>query len=55
MNALESIRPHGMNHAAYRCRDAAQTCWFYEDVLGLRLATALVLEEVPSIGTSRSS
>ncbi|MFT5032482.1 MAG: catechol 2,3-dioxygenase-like lactoylglutathione lyase family enzyme [Bermanella sp.] len=29
-----------IHHAAYRCRDAEQTRWFYEDVLGLRLAAA---------------
>jgi catechol 2,3-dioxygenase-like lactoylglutathione lyase family enzyme len=46
----ELIRPHGINHAAYRCRDAEQTRWFYEDVLGLPLVVALVLEEVPGLG-----
>lgn len=40
-------RPSGINHVAYRCRDAEQTRWFYEDVLGLPLATAPVFEEVP--------
>ncbi|HCS28104.1 MAG TPA: glyoxalase [Spongiibacteraceae bacterium] len=29
-----------IHHAAYRCRDAEQTRWFYEDVMGLRLAAA---------------
>lgn len=29
-----------IHHAAYRCRDAEQTRWFYEDILGLRLAAA---------------
>lgn len=32
-------------HTAYRCRDAEQTRWFYEDVLGLKLAAALAFEE----------
>lgn len=40
----------GFNHVAYRCRDAEQTRWFYEDVLGLPLAMALVQEEVPGLG-----
>ncbi len=40
-------RLHNANHVAYRCRDAQQTQWFYEEVLGLPLAIALVLEEVP--------
>ena len=30
-----------VHHAAYRCRDAEQTRWFYEDVLGLPLAAAM--------------
>ena len=43
-------RPSGINHVAYRCRDAEQTRWFYEDVLGLPLVTAPVFEEVPGTG-----
>lgn len=43
-------RPLGINHAAYRCRDAEQTRWFYEDLLGLPLVMALVFEEVPGLG-----
>lgn len=35
---------HNIQHSAYRCRDAEQTRWFYEDVLGLPLAAALTLE-----------
>ena len=31
----------GLNHAAYRCRDSAQTRAFYEDFLGLELAHSL--------------
>ena len=38
-----------IHHVAYRCRDADQTRWFYEDVLGLPLAAALVLEEIPGL------
>jgi catechol 2,3-dioxygenase-like lactoylglutathione lyase family enzyme len=40
----------GIHHAAYRCRDAEQTRWFYEDVLGLPLAHTLVEEFVPGLG-----
>ena len=40
---------HNANHVAYRCRDAEQTRWFYEDVLGLPLAIALVLDEIPGL------
>ena len=46
-NALGRIR--NAHHVAYRCRDAEQTRWFYEDVMGLPLAAALVLEEIPGL------
>ena len=40
------LRPiSNMQHTAYRCRDAEQTRWFYEDVLGLTLAAALDFDE----------
>jgi catechol 2,3-dioxygenase-like lactoylglutathione lyase family enzyme len=42
-------RLHNAHHVAYRCRDAEQTRWFYEDVLGLPLVAALVLEEIPGL------
>lgn len=41
---------HGAHHIAYRCLDAEQTRWFYEDVLGLKLASAFVFEEAPGTG-----
>ncbi len=42
------LKPMGnVHHAAYRCRDAEQTRWFYEDVLGLPLAAALVFDRIP--------
>jgi catechol 2,3-dioxygenase-like lactoylglutathione lyase family enzyme len=34
---------HHVHHTAFRCRDAEQTRWFYEDILGLPLAAALML------------
>jgi catechol 2,3-dioxygenase-like lactoylglutathione lyase family enzyme len=40
----------GVHHGAYRCLDAEQTRWFYEDVLGLKAAAGLVLEEVTGTG-----
>lgn len=40
----------GVHHAAYRCRDAEQTVWFYRDVLGLADPTGITLEEVPGTG-----
>jgi catechol 2,3-dioxygenase-like lactoylglutathione lyase family enzyme len=45
------LRPAtGINHVAFRCRDAEQTRWFYGDVLGLPLSAALVSEKVPGLG-----
>jgi catechol 2,3-dioxygenase-like lactoylglutathione lyase family enzyme len=40
----------GVHHIAYRCRDAEQTRWFYEDLLGLPFSMALVDEVVPGLG-----
>jgi len=40
----------GVHHAAFRCRDAEQTIWFYRDVLGLADPTGIMLEEVPGTG-----
>lgn len=37
---------HGLHHAAYRCRDSAQTRRFYEDFLGLPLAGALHIARI---------
>src|SRR5580704_10233110 len=34
-----------LHHNAYRCRDSEQTRQFYEDFLGLPLATTLWLEQ----------
>ncbi|HJL96068.1 MAG TPA: VOC family protein [SAR86 cluster bacterium] len=35
-----------VHHVAYRCRDAEQTRWFYEDILGLKLAAALSFDHI---------
>ena len=42
----------GAHHGAFRCRDAEQTRWFYEEVLGLETEGAIVLEEVPGTGVA---
>ena len=42
-----------VHHAAYRCRDAAQTRWFYEDVLGLPLAAAMVFDHISGTEENR--
>jgi catechol 2,3-dioxygenase-like lactoylglutathione lyase family enzyme len=38
----------GLHHNAYRCRDSEETRRFYEDFLGLPLATALEINETKS-------
>jgi catechol 2,3-dioxygenase-like lactoylglutathione lyase family enzyme len=45
-----SIKIRSIHHAAFRCRDAEQTRWFYEDVIGLKAAAGLVLDVVPGSG-----
>ena len=42
---------NSVHHVAYRCRDAEQTRWFYEDILGLKLAAAMAFDHVS--GTSK--
>ena len=49
--ALKPLR--NIHHLALRCRDAEQTRWFYEDVLGLKLAAALSFEQDQGSGKSR--
>ena len=49
--ALKPLR--NIHHLALRCRDAEQTRWFYEDILGLKLAAALSLENSPGTGAER--
>jgi len=34
------------HHVAFRCRDAEQTRWFYEDILGLKLAAAMSFDNL---------
>ena len=40
----------GLNHFAWRCRDAEETRHFYEDILGLPLVHTISLDYVPSTG-----
>ena len=40
----------GLHHFAYRCRDAEQTRYFYEDLLGLPLFHIIQSDYVPSTG-----
>jgi len=41
---------HGLNHYAFRCRDAEETRHFYEDLLKLPLAATVYHDRVPSTG-----
>lgn len=51
MADVSAPRPiHGVHHAAYRCRDAEQTLWFYQDVLGLVADAGLVIKDEPGSG-----
>jgi catechol 2,3-dioxygenase-like lactoylglutathione lyase family enzyme len=49
-----ALKPLGnIHHLALRCRDAEQTRWFYEDILGLKLSAALSLEKSPGTEQER--
>jgi glyoxylase I family protein len=39
-----------LHHAAFRCKDAAETVKFYTEVLGLKFAHAMGEDHVPSTG-----
>lgn len=53
-DATFALKPLGnIHHLALRCRDAEQTRWFYEDVLGLKLSAALSLEHSPGTNEER--
>jgi catechol 2,3-dioxygenase-like lactoylglutathione lyase family enzyme len=41
---MEARMIKGLHHNAYRCRDSEETRRFYEDFLGLPLASALAIE-----------
>lgn len=45
-----SFKITGLNHFAWRCRDAEETRHFYEDILGLPLAHVIKADHVPSTG-----
>ena len=40
----------GFHHVAYRCRDAARTVAFYQEVLGMDFKLAIAEDHVPSTG-----
>ena len=44
------VKLGGIHHAAYRCRDAAETVEWYSRVLGMEYTTAFAEDHVPSTG-----
>ena len=42
----KNIPIKNFHHVAFRCRDAEQTRWFYEDILGLKLAAAMSFDNL---------
>ena len=42
-----------IQHAAFRCRDAEQTRWFYEDVLGLPCRAAFAFDGISGTDIAR--
>jgi catechol 2,3-dioxygenase-like lactoylglutathione lyase family enzyme len=53
-DTVAALKPlANIHHLALRCRDAEQTRWFYEDILGLKLAAALSLENSPGTENER--
>ena len=45
-----AIKPSGIHHAAYRCKDAKETVEWYGRVLGMEYTTAFAEDHVPSTG-----
>lgn len=50
--ANDSRTLKGVHHGAFRCRDAEQTRWFYQDVLGLETEGAVIIEEKNPAGVN---
>ena len=46
----DTVTLKGLNHVAWRCKDAEETRRFYEDVLGLPLVHTVTSDRVPSTG-----
>lgn len=52
LNPKDPAQPpvYGLDHSAYRCRDAEETRAFYEDVVGFPLTLALHIDRHPATG-----
>lgn len=44
------LRPRMLNHAAYVTHDAAATCAFYTDIMGMDLVSTVIDDVIPSTG-----
>ena len=42
----QNTKINNVHHVAFRCRDAEQTRWFYEDVLGMKLSAAMAFDHL---------
>ena len=42
----QNVPIKNVHHVAFRCRDAEQTRWFYEDILGLKLSAAMSFDHL---------
>jgi len=47
---MSVVKPSGIHHAAYRCKDAKETVEWYGRVLGMEYTTAFAEDHVPSTG-----
>ena len=47
---MSAVKPSGIHHAAYRCKDAKETVEWYGRVLGMEYTTAFAEDHVPSTG-----
>ena len=47
---MSVIKPSGIHHVAYRCRDANETVDWYRKVLGMEFTIAFAEDHVPSTG-----
>lgn len=53
MTSSTGVHTTNIHHAAYRCRDAEQTRWFYEDILGMKLTAAFAFDKWSGLGEDR--
>ncbi|MBA4165773.1 MAG: glyoxalase [Erythrobacter sp.] len=47
---MSAVKPAGIHHVAYRCKDAKETVEWYGRMLGMEYTTAFAEDHVPSTG-----